>query len=280
MRFHLFIIGSIFSFQNLFSQNIIPNPSFEDVNICIEHNVPCAPAGWITTSSFLPKYSGQSGDKYVSITGFNSSKRKVRQYIQTQLLCQLEKGKKYKFSIQIKQDECLIQSVGILFSDSLIYTNSDKLIELTPTIDLSNNISSQSKRIQKKWLTIELDYIANGNEKFILIGNFQSDDGQKREFINEQKEFTSYYFSIDNISLIDPEIDSLCQNSLEIKNHWYSYRVRHSPIRINDYLTKVEKDTINPVDLLKSNQKVDTITLTYEIFEFNSSVLNKDAKKK
>lgn len=91
MRTSLLISLLIWTVHSI-AQNLIPNPSFEDENICTEHTASCAPAGWITPSPHLPEYRGPKGQKHVGLIGFNSNKRNVRQYIQTQLLCPLEAG--------------------------------------------------------------------------------------------------------------------------------------------------------------------------------------------
>lgn len=280
MRTIFFVFFSIYclTFNWVHSQNLIPNPSFEDINVCTEHSAPCAPSGWITPSPFLPEYTGRPGEKHISLIAFNSSKKNIRQYVQTRILCPLEKGESYTFSISLKQSQCIIGSIGILFLDSLIYTDQDVLIKQKPTIDLTDDISKYSNRKQKNWITIESKYIATGKEKYILIGNFQNENEQTRDYIEKQKAFSSYRYSIDNVSLINPKSDSLCDFSENIKSHWYSYHIRHSQIKITEFTPPKTTDTISTHIVRATEEKVDSIRLSDVIFEFNSSILSTEAK--
>lgn len=277
MRLILILIFFATYWELAQAQNLIPNPNFEDFNICIEHSAPCAPSGWITPSPFLTEYRGKTNGKHISLIAFNSSEPNIRQYIQTQLMCPLVKGETYTLSLDLKQDECILGSLGVYFTDSLLYTSKDQLISVQPMIKLDKVIASHSKRKQKGWITINTTYKATGEEKYILIGNFQQENEQQRNFVKKQKEFTFYRYSVDNVSLTNLNSDTLCENANAIKKHWYSYRFRHSRTRIPTFVTEVEKNTEISADQ-NPTSKIEEIQISDVIFEFNASILNDDAK--
>src|SRR5688572_30760013 len=104
------------AFTALKSQNLIMNPDFEDENICRENNSPCAPAGWLSVTTTMPTYHVNE-EKFIRMLIFNTNGKNRRDYIQTQFLCDLKKDEEYVISLRVKQDECIISSMGILISD-------------------------------------------------------------------------------------------------------------------------------------------------------------------
>lgn len=261
------------SFTVILGQNLIPNPSFEDVNICTEHLAPCAPSGWISASPYMGQYRGATGKRYMSLIAFNSSRANVRQYLQTQLLCPLEAGETYIFSFKIKQDQCIVGSLGLLFSENLIYTENDDLLSQRPTLDFTSLFQTFTKRKQKSWIEIEQTYVATGKEKYLLIGNFQEEKAQQREFIKVEKPYKIYQFSIDDISLKKRKNDTICVESEALRRHWYSYHERHSRIKITEFVPKTEQDTLD-VKKPELNVKTHNFILSDVIFEFNSALLS------
>ena len=147
--------------------------------------------------------------------------------VQVPLLCRLEKGKKYKLKLEYLSSVFWINSFHIQFVDSLkIYKNYEPVLKNETQI----TIDFQKPHSQKKWLTYETIYVAEGNEVGFILGNLKSDDltqvtlFEKRK--NKDKTRTYYYF--DNFSLTPIEVDTLCD--LE-KNQDFIYQdsIRHRP---------------------------------------------------
>ena len=261
------ILIAVLLFANkCFSQNLIPNGSFEDVNICSEFDAPCAPAAWKTTSPLLPKYlENDSNNKYVGITVFNTSSQNIRQYLQVQLLCPLIKDKLYRFSIKVKPEKAIIESFGILFSDSSMFFEKDELIKSKPNIELNQIYFSIPKKKRKDWVKIEAEYRANGNERFIIIGNFQTDSEQKKVFLFQSKQFTDYFYSIDDVCLYSKDSIIRCPEYVTTQARLYNLRERHT-LNKHNMFTEIRK----PIEFINES-KVDTIRLSSIFFEFNSS---------
>ena len=257
-----------------FSQNLIANGSFEDVNICKEANAPCSPSAWKTTSPFLLVYGSEKSNKFVGITIFNTSKRVSRKYLQTRLLCPLQKDKTYKFSIKLKPQNVIIESIGVLFSDSSLFYNTDRLIKKNPTIDLKESYSKIPNKQKRSWVKLDLEYLASGNEKFLIIGNFQSDEDQKRIFLSKPVAFTNYDYDIDDVELVPKEKIELCSDYQLTKDLLYSLTERHPLTKENmfgEYNLAI-KQLVNKVE-------IDTIRLGSVFFEFNSSQINSLGKQ-
>lgn len=278
----LILISSVLWIFNSHAQNLIMNPEFQQVNYCHEYNSPCAPADWISTCDFNPEYRGES-NRYVKLIAFNSSKKNVRDYIQTQLLCDMVKGEEYEITIAIKQSECLVSSLGILFSDQIYYRKTNELIDVVPSIDFTEQLEEKGKKVQKEWVMLTTTYTANGTEKFMLIGNFQTDKDQKREFVLEEKQFTTYKYSLDLIYVNRVNEDELCDLADSVRNHWDEYTYRHTPIKLMPYIPgeqtsdTISEEIIEEEIIVEETPRIDTITLSDVIFDFNSDVLTDDA---
>jgi outer membrane protein OmpA-like peptidoglycan-associated protein len=257
---------------NSFSQNLIANGSFEDVNICKEANAPCSPSAWKTTSPFLLVYGSEKSNKFVGITIFNTSKKGSRKYLQTKLLCPLQKDKTYKFSIKLRPQNVIIESIGVLFSDSSLFYNTDRLIKKTPTIDLKESYSKIPNKKKRSWVKLDLEYKANGNEKFLIIGNFQSDGDQKRIFLSKPAAFTNYDYDIDDVELVPMEKIELCSDYQLTKDLLYSLTERHPFTKENLF----GEDNLKPI---VDKVVIDTISLGSVFFEFNSAEINSTGKQ-
>jgi outer membrane protein OmpA-like peptidoglycan-associated protein len=248
------------------AQNLIANGSFEDVNTCTEANAECSPEAWKTTSPFLLTYLGDPSNRFVGFTVFNPSVPNTRQYLQIKLLCPLLKDITYKFTFRLKSFDLRIESIGALFSDSIIFFNKDILINIKPTIDFSNQILNIPKRKRLDWNQIEVTYKAGGFEKYLVIGNFQTDTEQRRIFTDKPKNFTNYLYGIDNIELVPIDKIEMCPEYEETKEILYNLNDRH-PLRRFNLFGDDEKKELNEVI---EELKVDTITVGNVLFKFDS----------
>src|SRR5687768_8585555 len=89
------------------AQNLLVNGGFEEENICIEYQVNCAPEAWIyTVPSFIYYFSDRllahNGEHFVALIAGHATKPYYRTFVRSRLLCQLQKGKTYRFQCYIK----------------------------------------------------------------------------------------------------------------------------------------------------------------------------------
>src|SRR5258706_13656275 len=91
--------------QRIQGQNLVPNPSFEDVNTCAEFSQPCSPSAWFflsrkLTTGYFPRFPSATGSRHLQIVA--ASRESVnRQYWETMLLCPLQAGERYTISLKI-----------------------------------------------------------------------------------------------------------------------------------------------------------------------------------
>src|SRR3954463_5145114 len=86
-------------------QNLVPNPSFEDINTCAEFGQPCSPSAWFYlsrkfTTGYFPRYRSATGGRHLQIVA--ASRETInRQYWETMLLCPLHAGDRYALTLKI-----------------------------------------------------------------------------------------------------------------------------------------------------------------------------------
>jgi outer membrane protein OmpA-like peptidoglycan-associated protein len=206
---------------------------------------------------------------------FNPSVPNSRKYLQIKLLCHLVKDKLYRFSLRLVPGSMQIESIGVLFSDSIIFYDRDILIKIKPTIDLSSQLLKIPKRRRSEWNQFTVEFRAQGFEKYLIIGNFQSDAEQIRTFEDKPKNFTNYLYGIDDVELIPMDSIDLCPEYEEIKEKLYSLNDRHPLKRYNlfgdDDPKKTTETEVKPI--------IDTIRLSSILFEFDSFKINSAGKQ-
>lgn len=227
----------------LFSQNLVPNPSFEDVNICKKYHEPCAPKAWRATvlkNFYYWEYLAiqnksippVEGTRSIGFTMYLAGKDYARKFVQTPLLCELKKDKKYELTLHYLIKECTIGEFGIYFTDTLkIYRNNDPMKKIEPQI----RITIPENTEYGKWIEVKATYTAKGGERGLIIGNFNTDentkllsakDVRKKDF--EQSKKRRIYTRFDEFSLtpIDPNAHEDCPIELNL-NQLYRDSVKH-----------------------------------------------------
>ena len=177
----LLLIGQI-----SYTQNLIPNPGFEDVNVCEVFEERCSPRAWrnVVLKSFqfpqMAKYDKTSrgarvyeGFRSAVIPLYHKKRENDRTYIQVPFLCTLEKGKEYEFSFYYQVMEETTQSIGVIFTDSLFIRESmEDLMGRTPDV----GIPLQENPKYNEWVEFKMNYTAKGGEQGIIVGNYMKDE--------------------------------------------------------------------------------------------------------
>ena len=231
LRVCVAILFSVGISTALYSQNLIPNPSFEDpinfkdTTILGWHRVQDSDTpdyfnfGDNSKKNIFDTYIGgtkpKTGAGIIGIFVYRVSPtrniRNVREFIESPLVRQLERDSLYRIEISLcldSESNVIIRNFGILFSSSSISAHEDiKLSTLNPQIDFSSFSIDNSGT----WITLQSFYKSKGNEKFISIGNFKPDKltivkritpanekGKKKKWNLDDREKASYYY-IDDI---------------------------------------------------------------------------------
>lgn len=199
-------------------QNLVPNPSFEYYTQCPWENMQLELAyPWRTiyiynsgsveyynycSSTYYPRFQiPRTGSGYAGLFLYvNPTYTHEKENLQIQLKRPLIKNKKYCVRIYMSLHNLAYfatSNVGALFSDSLIFGPLDGSLFLPnfkPQIYNYTIISDTSD-----WFLFEGSFIANGGEKFMIIGSFVADKDANAVTLN-YGQFAAYYF-FDDISV-------------------------------------------------------------------------------
>lgn len=144
-----------------------------------------------------------SGNGYVGIVLLHKRSENYREYIQTQLIDTLAKGRTYKVSFKYSlADSCNFStnSLGIYFSDEMIRTDTPilgKNINVTPQLILNKDLNTVNG-----WERISFNYLAKGGEKYITLGNFLNDSATLTKNLSNILLPWSYIY-IDDVCVYD-----------------------------------------------------------------------------
>ena len=208
-----------FYFNPVSSQNLVPNPSFEDTVSCnpgIEYSL-----HWTNPTGYSPDYynpcissidyqvpinyyghqNARTGYAYAGIIsaffGFNG-----REYIQVELIDSLIGGKKYCvtfFVCVVDSSPFTVHNIGAYFSRYPISTNQLSNLLFQPQVD--NNPSLNPLLQQNTWILIEDSFVAAGGEKNMVIGNFNDDATTDTTHLTSNTSVQYGYYFIDDVSL-------------------------------------------------------------------------------
>jgi len=196
MRSYFLLLSFLFSLYG-WTQGYIANSDFTAINTCCEYRVSCAPMGWWTSSASTFNFKPIRYDKnkkpipmpaMVMMLGEEGINQ--RSFIQSPLLCPLRKGETYILEIEYGYDGLHFEELGIYFSDTFIHIPKkevfkvdtlsgafrmhkiDSLLPFQPqiTASLDTRLLSTTRR------KLRLEYTATGKERFILLGNFKTDE--------------------------------------------------------------------------------------------------------
>ncbi len=275
LKNHFLIIVFCLFIGNLsYSQNLIPNGSFEDINICYERNATCSPSAWWnvrTEAAGFNQGRGHSGRHFAQLTMEINNPPASRQYIQGIVMCPLLKGKEYTFSMYVRAKHNDFILPQVYFSKDFLCTNEmfSKSLRLKYTPDISFQLSKKERRkATKDWVKLETSFIAKGNEKYIVIGNFSEDT---TSYFAKHADAQVTYTSMDDISLVANESVgySTC-NMNKIKDSIYDLTFRHScPADLPEFFA--------PPKEIKSKSALIHYTLGDVNFEFDKVELNHSA---
>jgi gliding motility-associated-like protein len=224
--------------------NLVPNPSFEDYTQCPDnccqivfafpwkdclygngssdfYNT-CSNASIILNllSGQMPRTgNGEAGIYFFFNHNLNNN---GREYIQVELKTDLHKDKTYctDFYVSLANSaQYAIENIHAYFSVNEIIQSSINFFQFTPQIKNKNGIIKDTA----DWVRISESFIANGGEKNITIGNFDSTVNTNYIFVNYGVSHAYYY--IDDVSVCECSFDinlgkdtSLCEGESLILN--------------------------------------------------------------
>ena len=256
------------------SQSLLVNGGFEDINICTEYRVECAPEAWISSSHGFANYfkDPRRSHKSVNCMGIEAGhfqKNFMRTFIRSRLICGLRKGGKYKLEFYIKSPHDLLDSVGVYFSSGDPLFDKTPVQKIIPSLYLDEFVRPLNIH-DSGWHKLEIIYTANGEERFMALGYFAKEDflGDRVSPLENR-----YFIFFDDISLepIDNH-ESLCSNWEQMKEEVYDENERHHLLqkKINYYKAN---PPLPPTIVRNSYVKIDTLVLPDILFATGNAVL-------
>jgi OmpA-OmpF porin, OOP family len=229
MRASIILTQLFFISSNVIGQNLVSNPGFENFSVCPgsftqknEFNIP----GWSSPTIGTPDHfhscsNGDAdvpynwagvaepyeGDGYVGLFLWMREKE-YREYLQCKLTQPLMKDSLYHLQFVYKlssYSKYATDRIGMACTDKPVRTPHDRPIELVPALTVIHD--SALTKETGLWEKASMVYKANGDEQYIVIGNFWTNDETKTyhiEFrpISEQMLSAASYYYIDDVQVI------------------------------------------------------------------------------
>ena len=229
LRFFLLVILFLpftGSTQHILSGNLVPNPSFEEYTQCpdnmsqITFAYPwsdCLGGGGSSDyfnycSSYpliLNILSMQHPRTGIAMAGivllFNQNPLSgYREYIQVKLQKILTKNNRYCLNYYVSLTNYALlstENIQVYFSENQIIQSDINFFTLLPQIKNKKGIIIDTA----DWVRINGSYIANGVEKYITIGNFDSTNNTNNTIVNYG--YVGAYYLIDDVSVCECSFD-------------------------------------------------------------------------
>lgn len=225
-------------------QNLVPNSGFDDLIDCPDDYGQIALAfPWVsaTTNMFntcpniyntcsnisglIPPNAGirydsyqapRSGDGYTGLFVWRNDNVNVNEYIAAPLIDKLEKSKQYYGRFYVSPDLtnsmlswCYTDAVGLALSDTfyLREIGGHDYLAMSPVIENRGILIKDTLH----WTKISGCFVANGDEKYVYIGNFRPDNETLVEISdpNIQPYYSYFYLEDVLIQAFDPLPDTL-----------------------------------------------------------------------
>ncbi len=222
--------------QRTKAQNLVPNPSFEDVNICSEYNQPCSPSAWFflsrkLTTGYFPRFPSATGSRHLQIVV--ASRQTInRQYWETMLLCPLQAGERYSVSMKIASPRNSTQlsttcpnlrDIGLWFTTRFVFVQGDSVLQ--PRSYLSF-VGATTRDLKNGWFEIKKEFVPTSNSTILIVGNFyrisNADIMDQRNNPNP-----SIDILVDDLSVVRMN-GTICADYQKRKNSLYAILRRHS----------------------------------------------------
>ncbi|OFX18934.1 MAG: hypothetical protein A2041_08570 [Bacteroidetes bacterium GWA2_31_9b] len=204
----IYFLFIIFISENLKSQNLVPNPSFEIYISCPtdmtifsarklipDWNLPtrgtsdyfnaCSKLQVGIPQNFIGNLYAFDGNAYAGIVliekppindSIESKVINYREYLQTEIVETLQKGKAYCISVHYaiaNYSTYSTNSLGVCLTSKKNRNRlSSKVLKCKPVLTVPYDTIYAERNY---WYTLTDTIIANGNEKYLTIGNFYDD---------------------------------------------------------------------------------------------------------
>lgn len=230
-RILVFLFVCIASYVS-FSQNLVPNPSFEEYDSCPQFLDDFFVKDWYSPSFGTPDYFNSCSSQLMSVpqnqlgmqhayhgngyAGFilgDFSGNNVREYLQVELKKVLAKDVNYLLKVYISRADSsnlACDNFGMLFTENAIYQNNWNEIQVSPQITFNSGIVSNDSG----WVELLDTIIGTGFERFLTFGVFTDDQNTSWVEVRDSGYFNTPYYYIDMVE-VSPLVS--CQSKLNLQ---------------------------------------------------------------
>ncbi|MEE9361514.1 MAG: OmpA family protein [Cellulophaga sp.] len=210
------------------AQNLVRNPSFEDYTKCPKHldDFNNFVANWSTASYGTSDYFNSCSDIMGVPKNFNGyqnadfgnayaglyvyAPEDYREYLQAELKQTLQKDQEYKISFYISwadKSGYVIKDFGLLFSQEKLKIATKKVLSGRLRYKVKGNkynlVEVKSVNFHEDvsaWVLVSINYVAKGNENFMILGNFKNNARTSKKLVKEIGRKGAYYY-VDMVSV-------------------------------------------------------------------------------
>lgn len=269
-------MGFVFCAPLSFAQdgeNLVPNGSFESVDKKPKRLGSIESAtGWVSPTgvradlfvdtkleelgvpnNIYGKESPHEGENYAGIVGYSYGDKMPRTYVMARLETSLKKGNSYCVKMYVSLAEAskyASNNVGVHFSNKALGTDAKVSMILEPSVvHRQNDYETMSARFD--WTEVCGVFVAEGGEKYITIGNFNSNEETRNERMKKDNgtvgikvsQIVSAYYYIDDVSvrLIDIENGEKCDCATGDEGEVYSQVIYQKVFSETDKTTPKER---------------------------------------
>jgi len=206
INLYLLILVVVF-YSSAYSQNLVPNGSFEDHTACPntqsttiinyaqnwmnpstmgspDYYHQCGSGGYSVPNTWAGYQKAKSGVAYTGVFAYVPG-AETREYIEVPLVYPLIANKTYKFKMYVNLINYARQAIdafGVYFSTTAVsgVTNIDPL----PYVPQIKNTPGNMLTDTAGWMLIGGTYTASGGEAWLLIGNFEYNANMQTTLVN------------------------------------------------------------------------------------------------
>ena len=261
------------------AQNLVSNPSFEINSMCPANAADLSSlASWYPMIGHLgtPDYFNSCGSSYVGVPS-NSFGNQVAfdgnayvglstytygatnyEYIQTYLTSPMIAGQSYNISFYVScadNGRYSSNNIGAIFTQDFLYGNwSYDSLNITPNINYSTPITNITG-----WTLISGTYLASGNEQFLTIGNFYSENLSQIVNINPIGSLGAAYYYIDQVSVTQSPLgnDDFFQQR---------YQITPNPVKDNFTILSNQSEVITNIELYSTYNRLKSFKPTDSVY--------------
>ncbi len=266
-------------------QNLISNSGFESVGKSPKRLGSIESAeGWVSptgvradlfTSSKIEdinvpeniygKEHPKEGGNYAGIVGYSYGDKMPRSYVMTKIDVPLKKDMRYcvKFNLSLAEaSKYASNNIGAKLSKKPFGSDSKlPLIDEASLLHYNNDHKIMSARYN--WTEVCGVVVAEGGEKYITIGNFNSDDETKSERMKKDPklkvtQIVAAYYYIDDVTVRLLSDGEQCDCQAEESAQEYSTTIYQKVFNLNDEMSAKEKIELQEIFFAFGRDKLTT----------------------